>query len=78
MHYKYCYRIPAYLNHDPPVLLHPERVVPMSESERFELSYQPNVALAPRATVGNRRAEVSTFEHHIFNIKMNIREVIIM
>ncbi|KAF4519836.1 hypothetical protein B566_EDAN006850 [Ephemera danica] len=29
----------------PPVLLHPERVVPLSESERFER--QPNVALAP-------------------------------
>ncbi|XP_057659461.1 ski oncogene [Diorhabda carinulata] len=32
---------------DPPVLQNPERVVMMSESERFERSYQPNVALAP-------------------------------
>lgn len=32
---------------DPPVLQNPERVVPMSESERFERSFQPNVALAP-------------------------------
>ncbi|XP_018564799.1 ski oncogene [Anoplophora glabripennis] len=32
---------------DPPVLQNPERVVLMSESERFERSYQPNVALAP-------------------------------
>lgn len=32
---------------DPPVLQNPERVVRMSESERFETSYQPNVALAP-------------------------------
>ncbi|XP_063227886.1 ski oncogene [Bacillus rossius redtenbacheri] len=39
--------VPAYLSHSPPVLLHPERVVPLSESERFERSYQPNVALAP-------------------------------
>ncbi|KAJ8915055.1 hypothetical protein NQ315_016030 [Exocentrus adspersus] len=32
---------------DPPVLQNPERVVPLSESERFERSFQPNVALAP-------------------------------
>ncbi|XP_046407139.1 ski oncogene-like isoform X2 [Ischnura elegans] len=38
---------PSYLSHGPPVLLHPERVVPLSESERFERSFQPNVALAP-------------------------------
>lgn len=50
--------IPAYLNHEPPVLLHPERVVPMSESERFERSYQPNVALAPRSTIESRRTEI--------------------
>jgi hypothetical protein len=29
------------------VLQHPERVVPMSECERFEPHFQPNVALAP-------------------------------
>ncbi|XP_049853513.1 ski oncogene-like isoform X4 [Schistocerca gregaria] len=39
--------VPAYLSHSPPVLLHPERVVPLSDSERFERSFQPNVALAP-------------------------------
>ncbi|XP_045475944.1 ski oncogene [Harmonia axyridis] len=32
---------------EPPVLQHPEKVVPLSESERFNGSYQPNVALAP-------------------------------
>lgn len=32
---------------DPPILQNPERVIPMSESERFERSFQPNVALAP-------------------------------
>lgn len=32
---------------DPPVLQNPERVVPLSDSERFERSFQPNVALAP-------------------------------
>ncbi|XP_044760496.1 ski oncogene [Coccinella septempunctata] len=32
---------------DPPVLQHPEKVVPLSESERFNGTYQPNVALAP-------------------------------
>ncbi|KAK6628618.1 hypothetical protein RUM43_002433 [Polyplax serrata] len=39
--------MPAYLSQGPPVLLHPERVIPLSESERFERSFQPNVALAP-------------------------------
>ncbi|KAL3274260.1 hypothetical protein HHI36_015669 [Cryptolaemus montrouzieri] len=32
---------------DPPILQHPEKVVPLSESERFSGSFQPNVALAP-------------------------------
>lgn len=32
---------------DPPVLQNPERVIPLSESERFERTFQPNVALAP-------------------------------
>ncbi|XP_050514986.1 uncharacterized protein LOC114336288 [Diabrotica virgifera virgifera] len=39
---------------DPPVLQNPERVVLMSESERFERSYQPNVALAPPAPKKHR------------------------
>ncbi|XP_014207552.1 ski oncogene-like [Copidosoma floridanum] len=39
--------VPAYLSRGPPVLQHPERVVPMSECERFEPHFQPNVALAP-------------------------------
>lgn len=36
---------------EPPVLQNPERVVRHTESERFERSYQPNVALAPRQTI---------------------------
>ncbi|XP_014257193.1 ski oncogene [Cimex lectularius] len=53
--------VPAYLSHDPPVLLHPERVVPLSDSERFERSYQPNVALAPRSVHHDvRKTEVKT------------------
>ncbi|XP_046752673.1 ski oncogene [Diprion similis] len=39
--------VPAYLSRGPPVLQHPERVVPHSECERFEPHFQPNVALAP-------------------------------
>uniref|UniRef100_T1IV83 Uncharacterized protein n=1 Tax=Strigamia maritima TaxID=126957 RepID=T1IV83_STRMM len=39
--------LPSYLSRGPPVLLNPERVVPNSETERFERHYQPNVALAP-------------------------------
>lgn len=32
---------------DPPILQNPERVIPISETERFERTFQPNVALAP-------------------------------
>lgn len=39
--------MPAYLSRGPPVLQHPERVIPLSECERFEPHFQPNVALAP-------------------------------
>ncbi|KAG8225721.1 hypothetical protein J437_LFUL008106 [Ladona fulva] len=46
---------PSYLSHGPPVLLHPERVVPLSDSERFERTFQPNVALAPARRRGTSR-----------------------
>ncbi|XP_059154839.1 ski oncogene-like [Physella acuta] len=39
--------LPSYLHTGPPVLLNPERVVPYSESERYERHYTPNVSLAP-------------------------------
>ncbi|CAK9801039.1 Transforming protein Ski [Anthophora plagiata] len=39
--------VPAYLSRGPPVLQHPECVVPLSECKRFEPHFQPNVALAP-------------------------------
>ncbi|XP_014601799.1 PREDICTED: ski oncogene [Polistes canadensis] len=42
--------VPSYLSRGPPVLQHPERVVPLSECERFEPHFQPNVALAPIPT----------------------------
>lgn len=42
--------LPAYLSRGPPVLQHPERVIPLSECERFEPHFQPNVALAPIST----------------------------
>jgi hypothetical protein len=37
-----------YLSKEPPELQNPERVVRSSECERFERSFQPNVALAPK------------------------------
>lgn len=46
---------------DPPVLQNPERVVPLSESERFERSYQPNVALAPPTPKKHRYGRNSEF-----------------
>lgn len=42
-----------YLSQEPPVLQNPERVVRISECERYEQSYQPNVALAPRKSAAN-------------------------
>ena len=39
---------PPYLSQGPPVLLNPERVVPHSDSTRYEQHFQPNVALVPR------------------------------
>lgn len=42
---------------EPPILQNPERVVRQSECERFERSYQPNVALAPRQTILTRERE---------------------
>lgn len=42
---------------EPPVLQNPERVVRHSETERFERTYQPNVALAPRQTVLTKERE---------------------
>ena len=41
--------MPAFLTQGPPVLLHPERVVSLQQTEQFERSFQPNVALAPPA-----------------------------
>lgn len=43
---------------EPPVLQNPERVVRHNESERFERSYQPNVALAPRQTVLTKERDI--------------------
>lgn len=47
-----------YLSQEPPVLQNPERVVRLSECERFEQSYQPNVALVPR--VGCKSGSTTT------------------
>lgn len=44
----------APITHEPPILQNPERVVRMSECERFARGFQPNVALAPRQTVLNK------------------------
>lgn len=40
-----------YLSQEPPVLQNPERVVRSTDRERFERTYQPNVALVPRKCV---------------------------
>ena len=39
--------IPHYLQSGPPVLLNPDRVIPSSESARYERGFAPNVSLAP-------------------------------
>lgn len=45
---------------EPPLLQNPERVIRLNECERFERSYQPNVALAPR----QRLKEANGNSHH--------------
>jgi len=49
---------------EPPILQNPERVVRHTENERFDRSYQPNVALAPRQTIlaKEREREQREFE----------------
>jgi hypothetical protein len=42
---------------EPPILQNPERVVRHTENERFDRSYQPNVALAPRQTILTKERE---------------------
>lgn len=58
-----------YYKDQPPVLQHPERVVPLSESERFERSFQPNVALAPALPVPpvHRYNNTQSSRHHHTN-----------
>ena len=46
-----------YLSQEPPVLQHPERVVRSTDRERFERTYQPNVALAPRKSILSKERE---------------------
>lgn len=41
--------MPNFLHNGPPVLLNPERVIPYSESQRYERHFTPNVSLAPSA-----------------------------
>jgi hypothetical protein len=47
---------------EPPILQNPERVVRHTENERFDRSYQPNVALAPRQTILVKERDER--EHH--------------
>lgn len=59
-----------YLSQEPPILQNPERVVRITECERYEQSYQPNVALAPRigstkssSTIGNIKMDTEHGEY---------------
>ncbi|ESO91232.1 hypothetical protein LOTGIDRAFT_153663 [Lottia gigantea] len=49
--------LPSYLHTGPPVLLHPERVIPYSESERYERHFTPNVSLAPPVSKTDKSEE---------------------
>lgn len=58
---------------DTPVLQNPERVVMMSESERFERSFQPNVALAPTTPKKHRYGKLGHFiKNEITDVKKEI------
>lgn len=58
-----------YLSQEPPVLQNPERVVRISECERYEQSYQPNVALAPR--IGSKTSLSSSANIKIDTIQLS-------
>jgi hypothetical protein len=70
--------VPTYLSHSPPVLLHPERVVPMSESERFERSFQPNVALAPIPQQHRTRLEPTKLEVRPSNVTAVVKSISVL
>ncbi|XP_052820891.1 ski oncogene-like [Mya arenaria] len=53
---------PSYLRSGPPVLLHPDKVVPHSESSRYEPNYAPNVSLAPVQKCKGEDDEEDTLE----------------
>lgn len=61
-----------YHSQEPPLLQNPERVVLYSESEQFERSFQPNVALAPRRT--SQPTRQSSISGHTIGQKPRIRE----
>jgi hypothetical protein len=68
----WCFSVPSYLSRGPPVLLHPEKVVPLSQTEQFERSYQPNVALAPpnHKQVLPLNHHHSLIHHHLLNLAL--------
>ncbi|XP_055339991.1 ski oncogene-like [Paramacrobiotus metropolitanus] len=57
-------QIPAYLNHGPPIIVNPERIILASTYEKDDEKLQPNVALVPPVTrpksVIQRKAEPVT------------------
>lgn len=80
----FFFSVPAFLTQGPPVLLHPERVVSLSQSEQFERSFQPNVALAPPVktapadsiTFSKVRANFYDANRTILSKKLSIRKAI--
>lgn len=73
-HMAFAPNIP-YLIQEPPVLQNPERVVRLSECERFERSFQPNVALAPRkATSAGNTANNDREKSRIFSGNIQIKQ----
>ncbi|XP_036327762.1 protein split ends-like [Rhagoletis pomonella] len=52
-----------YLSQEPPVLQNPERVVRSTDRERFERTYQPNVALVPRKCILTKDREKEQREY---------------
>lgn len=67
-----------YLIQEPPILQNPERVVPLSECERFERTFQPNVALAPRkslsASNNSTTANSERDKQKIFSANIQIKQ----
>jgi len=66
--------LPPYLHTGPPVLLNPEKIIPHSDSDRYERHFAPNVSLAP-ATYQKAKEEQEDKEEQEMEQEMEQRSI---